>query len=53
MGYLPTVFTMFMGVGNAGFFALLLLAGCWSALREKRALLVLCGAIILSPIAFP
>jgi hypothetical protein len=40
-----------MGVGRAGFLcALLLLAGCWSALREKRELLLLCGAIILAPI---
>jgi hypothetical protein len=51
LGYLPEVFTGFMGVGRAGFLcALLLLAGCWSALREKRALLLLCGAIILAPI---
>ena len=27
-----------------------LLAGFWSAIREKRALLLLCGAIILTPI---
>lgn len=51
LAYLPAVFTGFMGVGRAGFLcALLLLAGCWSALREKRALLLLCGAIILAPI---
>jgi hypothetical protein len=30
--------------------ALLLLAGSWSAVREKRALVLLCGAIILGPI---
>jgi hypothetical protein len=51
LAYLPEVFTGFMGVGRAGFLcALLLLAGCWSALREKRELLLLCGAIILAPI---
>ena len=51
VAYLPEVFTGFMGVGRTGFLcALLLLAGCWSALREKRALLLLCGAIILAPI---
>ena len=27
-----------------------LLAGCWSAAREKRALILLCGGIILAPI---
>ena len=51
MGYLPQVFTAFMGVGYAALLSvLLLLAGCWSAVREKRALLLLCGAIILGPI---
>src|SRR5207248_8278151 len=51
MGYLPQVFTTYMGVGYAALLsAVLLLAGCWSALREKRALLLLCGAIILAPI---
>jgi hypothetical protein len=40
-----------MGVGYAASLsALLLLAGSWSAAREKQALLLLCGAIILSPI---
>ena len=39
-----------MGVGYAALLSvLLLLAGCWSAVREKRALLLLCGAIILAP----
>jgi hypothetical protein len=51
MGYIPQVFTTFMGVGRAALLSmLLLLAGCWSAIREKRALLLLCGAIILTPI---
>ena len=51
MGYIPQVFTTFMGVGRAALLSmLLLLAGCWSAIREKRALLLLCGAIILPPI---
>ena len=40
-----------MGVGYAALLSvLLLLAGSWSAVREKRALLLLWGAIILSPI---
>ena len=52
MGYIPQLFTTFMGVGRAALLCLvLLLAGCWSAIREKRALLLLCGAIILPPIA--
>jgi hypothetical protein len=51
MGYLPQVFTTFMGVGYAALLSvLLLLAGCWSAVREKRALLLLCAAIIMAPI---
>ena len=51
MGYIPQVFTAFMGSGHAALLSmLLLLAGCWSAIREKRALLLLCGAIILAPI---
>jgi hypothetical protein len=51
MGYLPQVFTTYMGVGYAAWLSvLLLLVGCWSAAREKRALLLLCGGIILAPI---
>jgi hypothetical protein len=51
MGYIPQVFTTYMGFGRAALLSLLLLlAGCWSAIREKRALLLLCGAIILTPI---
>ena len=49
--YIPQLFTAYMGVGRAALLCmLLLLAGCWSAIREKRALLMLCGAIILAPI---
>jgi len=52
MGYIPQLFTTYMGVGRAAVLCLLLLvAGCWSAIREKRALLLLFGAIILPPIA--
>jgi hypothetical protein len=51
MGYIPQVFTTYMGVGFAAWLAMLLMvAGCWSAAREKRALLLLCGAIVLGPI---
>src|SRR6185436_12048695 len=50
MAYLPQVFSTHMGFGYVAWFSLLLLlAGCWSALRERRALLLLCGAIILPP----
>jgi hypothetical protein len=51
IGYLPQVFTTYMGTGYASFLTVpLLLAGCWSAAREKRALLLLCGGIVLGPI---
>ena len=51
MAYIPQVFTAFMGVGYAALLsALLLLAGFWSAIREKRGLLLLCAAIIVAPI---
>ena len=51
MGYIPQVFTAFMGVSYVALLSLLLLlAGSWSAAREKRALLLLCVAIILAPI---
>lgn len=51
MDYIPQLFTTFMGIGRAALFCmLLLLVGCWSAIREKRALLLLCGAIMLPPI---
>jgi hypothetical protein len=51
MAYLPQVFTTYVGVGYATWFSvLLLLASCWSAARENRGLLLLYGAIIVSPI---
>ena len=51
MRYLPHVFSWYMGVGYAASLsALFLLAGSWSAAREKRALLLLCGGIILGPV---
>src|SRR5215475_601345 len=52
LGYLPQVFTtyMSMGVGYGAYLcAVLLLIGLWSAAREKRSLLLLCGAIMLGP----
>jgi hypothetical protein len=49
--YIGFIFTTYMGINYASCLsALLLLAGCWSAAREKRALFLLCGAIILGPI---
>ena len=51
MGYLPQVFAVYMGGGYGVYLSgLLLLAGSWSAAREKQALLLLCGAIILGPV---
>ena len=51
MAYLPQVFTTYMGVGYLAWLSVFfLLAGCWSAAREKRALILLCGGIILAPI---
>jgi hypothetical protein len=51
MAYLPQVFTTYMGVGYVAWLSVFfLLAGCWSAAREKRGLVLLCGAIILAPI---
>jgi hypothetical protein len=51
MAYLPQVFTTYMGVRYVAWLSVFfLLAGCWSAAREKRALVLLCGAIILAPI---
>ena len=48
MAYIPQVFTAFMGVGYIALLSLLLLlVGTWSAIRDKRALLLLWGAIIL------
>ena len=51
IGYIPRVFTIYMGNSYAAFLSVLLLsAGCWSAARDKQPLLLLCGAIILGPI---
>jgi hypothetical protein len=51
MAYLPQVFAVYVGAGYSALLSgLLLLAGGWSAVREKRGLLVLCGPIILGPI---
>jgi hypothetical protein len=51
MGYIPQVFTMYVGNSYAAFLSVLLLfAGCWSAVRGKQPLLLLCGAIIVGPI---
>jgi len=51
MAYLPQVFTTYMGVGYLAWLSVFfLLAGCWSAAREKRALILLCGGIIVAPI---
>jgi len=51
MAYLPQVFTTYMGIGYVAWLSVFfLLAGCWSAVREKRALLLVCAAIILTPI---
>jgi hypothetical protein len=53
LGYLPQVFAIYMsmGVGYATYLcALLLLVGLWSAVREKKQLLLLCAAIMLAPV---
>jgi hypothetical protein len=51
IGYIPRVFTIYMGNSYAAFLAVLLLSvGCWSAARDKQPLLLLCGAIIVGPI---
>ena len=51
MGYIPQVFTMYMGNSYTAFLSVLLLAaGCWSAARGKQPLFLLCGAIIVGPI---
>lgn len=51
LGYLPQVFLAYMGTAHAAILCLLfLIAGCWSALREKRGLLLLCGGVVLSPL---
>jgi hypothetical protein len=51
LGYLPGVFRTYIGIGYVALLsAMLLIAGCGSALREKRALLLLCVGVILGPI---
>jgi hypothetical protein len=51
MAYLPQLFTTYMGVGYVAWLSVFfLIAGWWSAVREKRALLLLCGGIILGPV---
>ncbi len=51
MGYLPQLFTSYVGAGYLAFLvALLLLAGVWSGTQAKRPLLLLCLAIILGPV---
>jgi hypothetical protein len=51
LGYIPRVYTIYMGNSYAAFLSVLLLsAGCWSAARDKQPLLLLCGAIIVGPI---
>ena len=51
IGYIPRVFTIYMGNSYAAFLSVLLLfAGCWSAARDKQPLLLLYGAIIVGPI---
>jgi hypothetical protein len=51
IAYLPQVFTTYMGAGYVALLSgVLLLVGSWSALREKRGLLLLCGAIVLAPV---
>jgi hypothetical protein len=51
MGYLPQVFTSYMGAGYLAFVvAVLLLAGVWSGTQAQRPLLLLCLAIILAPV---
>jgi hypothetical protein len=51
MGYLPQLFTSYVGAGYLAFLvALLLLAGVWSGTQAKRPLLLLCLGIILGPV---
>ena len=51
MGYLPLLFSLYMGAGYLAFvIAPLLLAGVWSGTQAQRALLFLCLAIILGPV---
>lgn len=51
IGYIPRVFTIYMGTSYAAFLSFLFLAaGCWSAARDKQPLLLLCGVIMVGPI---
>jgi len=51
MGYLPELFSLYMGAGYLAFvIAPLLLAGVWSGTQAQRPLLLLCLAIILGPV---
>jgi hypothetical protein len=51
MGYLPELFSSYMGAGYLAFvIALLLCAGVWSGTQARRPLLLLCLAIILGPV---
>jgi uncharacterized membrane protein len=51
MGYLPQLFSLYMGAGYLAFVvAPLLLAGVWSGTQARRPLLLLCLAIILGPV---
>jgi hypothetical protein len=51
MGYLPQLFSSYMGAGYLAFLvALLLMAGVWSGTQAQRPLLLLCVAIILGPV---
>ena len=50
MGYLPELFSSYMGVDLAFVVAILLLAGVWSGTQAQRPLLLLCLGIILGPV---
>lgn len=51
MGYLPELFSWYMGAGYLAFIvAPLLLAGVWSGTQAKRPILLLCLGIILGPV---
>jgi len=51
MGYLPLLFSLYIGAGYLAFVvAPLLLAGVWSGTQAQRPLLFLCLAIILGPV---
>lgn len=51
MGYLPELFSSYMGTGYLAFVvSLLLIAGVWSGTQAQRPLLLLCLGIILGPV---